>query len=233
MGYLFVLKRVKRMVRMKQSPASDKYNIAWFKLAEYVSRGEKERALGIYRLLSHSIEDRAFARQLEGDILWSFNDTQAADKYHEAAQLYCQDQRVLQAAAVYEHLATLVPDSSIYLEHLVELYAHLQIKTKVTLYGARLFEQLLRIGEMQQASSLLEKYVHCGLDETSYHERLLYSLLKKSDCEPELINRHLKKTIAGHCASHNNAAIENLLTHLQSINEELYKGATIFLNQRK
>jgi hypothetical protein len=37
---------------MKQTQV-DKHTIAWFKIAECVSRGEKERALGVYRLLSH------------------------------------------------------------------------------------------------------------------------------------------------------------------------------------
>ena len=56
---------------------SDKYNIAWFRLAECVSRGEKERALGVYRLLAHSFGDEAFAHQLMGDLLLSFDDAQA------------------------------------------------------------------------------------------------------------------------------------------------------------
>jgi tetratricopeptide (TPR) repeat protein len=218
---------------MKQSLSSDKYNIAWFKLAEYVSRGEKERALGIYRLLSHSIEDRAFARQLEGDILWSFNDTQAADKYQEAAQLYRQDQRVLQAAAIYEHLVMLVPDSMVYLEHLVELYAHLEIKTKVAAYSARLFEQLLQLGNFAQASSVLESYGHSGMNEIQCHERLLFALLKNADSAPELIMGHLKKTIIGYVAVQNKGAIEQLLVLLQSAHETYYQAAMAYLNQRK
>ena len=44
------------------------YSVAWFKLAEFVTRKEKERAFGVYRLLSHSIADRAFAAQLEACI---------------------------------------------------------------------------------------------------------------------------------------------------------------------
>src|SRR5437899_218534 len=88
---------------------SDKYNVAWFKLAECVSRGEKERALGVYRLLAHSLNDSAFARQLQGDILLSFNDVAGAvEHYRTAATLYQQDERLLEAAAVYEHIVNLV-----------------------------------------------------------------------------------------------------------------------------
>src|SRR5665647_217414 len=100
---------------MKQVPP-DKYTIAWFKLAEYVARGEKERALGVYRLLCYSFDDKAFACQLEGDILWSFNDRSASDKYFQAAQLYMADAKNLQAAAVYEHLVTLNPGCLEYVE---------------------------------------------------------------------------------------------------------------------
>src|SRR6185295_6125944 len=88
----------------------DKYNIAWFKLAECVSRGERERALGVYRLLAHSIGNPAFESQLEGDLYLSFQDVQAAiAKYQEAVRLYRQSGRVLQSAAVLEHLITLQP----------------------------------------------------------------------------------------------------------------------------
>ena len=58
---------------MKHLP-SDKYNVAWFKLAECVARGEKEKALGVYRLLVHSLDEPAFIRQLEGDLLLAFKD---------------------------------------------------------------------------------------------------------------------------------------------------------------
>ena len=75
---------------MKQA-VSNKYNIAWFKLADCVSRGEKERAFGVYRLLSHSLDDQALARQLEGDLLLAFQDDGAVDKYREAVNLYKQE----------------------------------------------------------------------------------------------------------------------------------------------
>ena len=123
---------------MKQIPP-DKYTIAWFKLAEFVARGEKERALGIYRLLSHSFDDKAFAHQLEGDILWAFNDNQASDKYFKAAELYKQENRILQAACVYEHLAALHKDSIEYVTHLIGLYEALGDTAKVKLYQERLY----------------------------------------------------------------------------------------------
>ena len=58
---------------MKQV-ALGKTSLAWFKLAEFVTRGEKERALSIFRLLAHSIRHDALVVQLEGDILLAFDD---------------------------------------------------------------------------------------------------------------------------------------------------------------
>ena len=92
---------------MKQMQ-KDKYTIAWFKIAECVSRGEKERALGVYRLLSHSFNDDAVARQLEADIYLSCNEKERAiDLYKQAIELYKKSERFMEADAINEHLNTL------------------------------------------------------------------------------------------------------------------------------
>ncbi len=110
---------------MKQM-SSETYNIAWFRLAECVSRGEKERALGVYRLLAHSIDDRAFSKQLEADLYLSFNDKEVAQqKYRDAAHLYQQTGRLFEAAAVFEHLLTLDADSEFYRASVIDLYSQL------------------------------------------------------------------------------------------------------------
>lgn len=115
---------------MKQFP-SEKYNIAWFKLSECVARGEKERALGVYKLLVHSIDDRAFAHQLEGDLLLAFEDEGATSKYVQAAHLYKKNQRFVEAAAVYEHLLVLEPDVEDHVVGLVSLYEILNFSEKL------------------------------------------------------------------------------------------------------
>lgn len=119
---------------MKQA-ISDKYNIAWFTIAQCVARKEKERALGVYRLLSHSFEDVAFARQLEGDIFLSFNDIDmATEKYVHAIELYKQSKRLRQAAAVYEHLLIMHPANQTYREDLVGIYNILGMYDKVQMH---------------------------------------------------------------------------------------------------
>lgn len=114
-----------------------KHSIAWFKIADYVSRGEKERALGMYRLLSHSIDDQALRAQIEGDILWAFNDYESVQRYKKAAELYQGQQKLLQSAAVWEHILYLMlhepsldhtkEDEVAIRKHLVTLYEELGI----------------------------------------------------------------------------------------------------------
>lgn len=113
---------------------SGKRNVAWFTLAECVSRGEKERALGVYRLLSHSLEDAAVIAQLEGDLLWAFNDTTALEKYFIAATRYQHDGRYREAFAVLEHSRALAPTSRHCLERLIELAALIHYEKRLVEY---------------------------------------------------------------------------------------------------
>lgn len=100
-------------------------SVAWFKLAELISRGEKEKALSLYRLLSHSFEERAYVLQLEGDILWAFEDPAAIERYKQAAFLYQKEERSVSAAAIYEHLLLLQPRNSEHVYNAILLYAKL------------------------------------------------------------------------------------------------------------
>lgn len=114
---------------MKQNN-TEMYTIAWFKLAECIARGEKERALGVYRLLAHSLNDNALAAQLEGDILLSFNCDDALEKYQHAAHYYSQSGRLFKAACVYEHMITLNPHNNEYRNSLIQLYDTLNMDKK-------------------------------------------------------------------------------------------------------
>ncbi|MBP6870217.1 hypothetical protein KBC04_05015 [Candidatus Babeliales bacterium] len=105
--------------------SSGSHNIAWFKLADFISRGEKERALSVYKLLMHSITDQAFAYQLEGDIFLAFDDDAALDSYHQAANIYKKNGDYRKAIAVYEHVALFKNDLKI-LEALLDVYDILQ-----------------------------------------------------------------------------------------------------------
>jgi len=115
---------------MKQRGSQPAASVAWFKLAELISRGEKEKALSLYRLLAHSFEERAYILQLEGDILWAFEDGEAIERYKQAAFLYQKEHKITSAIAVYEHLLTLQPKSSEFLSQILLLYAQLDWSDK-------------------------------------------------------------------------------------------------------
>jgi len=110
---------------MKHTCKKGESNIGWFKLAQMVSRGEKEKALGLFKLLSYSFDDAAYMLQIEGDLLWAFDDKEALTKYQQAAFLYKKEKRAVASVAIYEHLLTLEPTSYLFLSTLLELYAWL------------------------------------------------------------------------------------------------------------
>lgn len=124
---------------MKQQP-SDSYSVAWFKLAEFVSRGEKVRAMGLYRLLAHSLEDQALVLQLEADLLRSFDDASAIERYEHAAQSYKATGRLMKAVSVYEHLIVLQPDQPLYRHAAIKLYTQLGISERA-LYHQEMLEK--------------------------------------------------------------------------------------------
>jgi hypothetical protein len=136
---------------------SRKRNVAWFTLAECVSRGEKERALGVYRLLSHSLEDSAVIAQLEGDLLWAFNDSSALGKYYIAATRYQHDGRYREALTVLEHSRTLSPTSRYCLERLIELSMIIHLNERLIEY--------------------VREYIDCIDDQESY--LFAYTVLEK------------------------------------------------------
>ena len=122
---------------MKQE-RSDKYSVAWFKLAECISRREKERALGVYRLLSHSFDNVAIAYQLEGDILCAFDLLdEAIEQYEKAAKVYQEREQYMQAVSVYEHLYELA-ERDWYLRQMIELWKLCNKPDRVREYSKRL-----------------------------------------------------------------------------------------------
>ena len=164
--------------RHTNSPAGGRgSSIAWFKLAELISRGEKEKALNLYRLLSHSFEERAYILQLEGDILWAFEDKEAVERYKQAAFLYQKEQRTISAAAIYEHLLTLQPQNYEYLCNAIMLYAQIGWVEKIKYSFSSLFDLFEEsVISQEQVAIALEK-VKGFLDDKEFKK--LLSFIKK------------------------------------------------------
>ena len=146
---------------MRQLP-SDKYNVAWFKLAEFVARGEKERALGLYRLLAHSFDDEALAHQLEGDLLLAFNDDGAVKCYVDAAKYYQKAHRFVQAAAVYEHILSLQPRTEMHILTIIDLYKSIGIEDRIAYWYQELVFTVL--GHRPLIAPKVTDYLHQTLD---------------------------------------------------------------------
>jgi tetratricopeptide (TPR) repeat protein len=140
---------------MKQTQL-DKHTIAWFKIAECVSRGEKERALGVYRLLSHSFNDNAVARQLEADIYLSFGEQGLAiPLYTQAMELYQKSHRFLEAAAVCEHLITMNSTDTVLRREAIKLYNALDNLTKIYAHIEKALDIILSKGQDHQVQEFL------------------------------------------------------------------------------
>ena len=107
---------------MEQQQGQKERSVAWFKLAELIARGEREKALSVFRLLAHSLPDRAYVLQIEGDILWFLDDTAAVEKYKQAAVIYQKEKRWVNAISLYEHLLTQRPEAYEILSTLLMLY---------------------------------------------------------------------------------------------------------------
>ncbi|KKP35507.1 MAG: hypothetical protein UR26_C0004G0054 [candidate division TM6 bacterium GW2011_GWF2_32_72] len=209
---------------MKQFP-SEKYNIAWFKLAEFVGRGEKERALGIYRLLAHSLDDNALTAQLQGDLLLSFEDSEAISWYERAAQLYKESGRLIESAAVYEHLCVLKCDEANYYIELIEIY-----KQKCLLDSA--YAIMHNLFELWRCTECFEKCVDLLADMESlsisadlaeYYQKLIFSWVQQPNFSKEIVLSLAQKAIDGFTLSNNEKLLQRFLSTLETKNENFYK----------
>lgn len=207
---------------MKQV-TTDKYNVAWFKLADCIARGEKERALGVYRLLSHSLEDQALATQLHADILLSFGDQSAITVYKKAAQMYKDNDRFLQSAAIYEHLSTLDPKNSEYRITMIELYQQLGIQSKVVDYVLALVRMLLEADDWRAASECANTYDNAGdyRFTARLHELVLFYMLSTKEVPADLIMAHARCAIDAWQEGSEGEAIETLIGKMQAMNSAL------------
>lgn len=152
-------------------------SIGWFKLAEFVERGEKERALGIYKLLALSIDDQAFAYQLEGDILLAFQDTLAINKYLQAAQHYIKQHNIMAAIGTLNHLVILKPEHTPTWEMLADLYLNHYLKKSIIH-----LRNLINNKQVANAKNYIEKLVtKCQEDHNTKDLDLIIHEIKMLD----------------------------------------------------
>lgn len=217
---------------MEQLP-SDKYNVAWFKLAECVSRGEKERAFGVYRLLVYSIDDLAFAKQLEGDLLWFFGDEAAVDRYATALELYQESEKFVEAAAICEHLVTLRPQEYTYRELLIQLYKKLRVTSKIGQTMEQYVGLLLFNKHQEKIDPLLATFdeFHESYACAVAHGAVVKALINSHTTDENLIQKYLKKAIESFILSGNSVALTTFMSSLRALHEHYYVLATDYIAQ--
>lgn len=218
-------------MNMRQA-SSDKYTIAWFKLAECVARGEREKALGVYRLLSHSIDDPAYALQLEADILLTFGDfTTAGQKYYESALLYRANGRYTQAAALCEHTLVFIPGDIASLELLVDLHEVLLNHEKIRLFGLSLCSAYEKKRDCQKLGIVLQKILpYLSVEQqTVWLCKATILLVNDAPQLSQVIQVLLQKALHALALRDDQEASRIFLANLQALNGWYYQQALQYL----
>lgn len=182
---------------MMKHVASEKSSLAWFKLAEFVTRGEKERALSIYRLLSHSLKSEALAAQLEGDLLQAFDDERALDAYRRAALLYQHENDIVQAIILYEQISSLAPDLDDVLLTLLAWYQRLEDHARTADIAHRLIALYTKTERFTEAHELIVQTALPDEQKQNLHERFVSTLLTSpmGRLEEQLIKTHICRAL--------------------------------------
>lgn len=214
---------------MKQLLAH-KYNVAWFKLAECISRREKERALGVYRLLSHSFENQALVHQLEGDIILAFNDHEAAlGKYMQAAVLYEQQEELIQAIAVYDHMLTIACHADI-IKKMIALYTIVPDHTCMIYSIKQVCLALLRNQEYVQLFTFLQTTRVAHVHKVDLCVDITLVALGEDVIDQQLEIQLVQYTIE--LLMYNHALLQQFLMNIRAIDESMYHYVCSYMQEK-
>lgn len=220
---------------MKKDVTTDKYTVAWFKLAECVARGEKERAFGMYRLLAHSIDNVALALQLEGDLLLSFEDSAAVHKYRDAAYEYYQRGDRAQAAALYEQIFALSVSTDDDIEALLVLYHDMGFFHKIDKLLARLASHCSSLERIQKLDAWIVRYgqVCSAAFKSSLYKNLLMRAFMLPTVPNSFINRYLYDVLGSLINDNKSIDLQQFLVIIQEKSPLWYRNALAFLEHNK
>lgn len=206
----------------------EKKTIAWFTLAECVSRGERERAFGVYRLLSHSLDDRALALQLEGDLFCAFNmPIEAVEKYDKAMRVYKQAGKLLEAAAVSEHMRLLQPDNAAHVQQALELYSFLQFEERASELLVVLVVKFVTQGLYDAACGLatLVQELHSYGKQGFCYERVVAALSHMDSVPVHVRILYAQKAVTAYMNHGVNDQLKQFLNNLSVRDQEAYQAA--------
>lgn len=210
----------------------ERQNIAWFKLAEFVTRGEKERALSLFRLLTHSFGDRAFIKKLEAEILASFDDEQAFSEYIQAAHLYRNNGQSVEAVSIYETLIIFQPERAEYCEKIITLFEELGHKEKMTQYQKHLCTLFLTQGRVDKAITVFEKMDSIDdVEKLSFLQMIVLNAIKNRYPQQVIITSYLHRVLEGLLRFAGETELNRFLTSLQALNAVWHKDALTYLKE--
>lgn len=195
---------------------SEKSTIAWFKLAEFVMRKEKERALGMYRLLVHSLPDEAYSAQLEGDLLRAFNDERAQECFVKAARIYEKDGRYCAAISLYEQLIILNPDTIENYLKALKLYEQLALEIKIKEFILRLLPVFIKQNIFQQAATLINEAALPAFDKATLYENFLFLLIETKYNDMLFLKALAQSCIDNFLVVNNSYHIKNFISKLSN-----------------
>lgn len=224
---------VPRRGRVLPKEANVQSNVAWFKLAEFIRRGEKERALSLYRLLTHSIADESFLKKLEADIWFSFSPKKSESFYNEAAHAYVKVGQNVEALSVFELLVARCPANGMYCEKVILLCDQLGCKDKKKQYQKKLYQTFLKNGEIEKGLKqfeLLEKQLK-DADAFDFHKQLVLEALKHNFAEQEIIKTSLQKALDGFMRTAQKVELQKFLSLLEELNQVWHKDAVAYLSK--
>lgn len=213
--------------------SSEKASVAWFKLAEFIGRGEKERALGLYRLLTHSLDDPAFIKKLEAELWSPFDLKQAEDLYIDAAHLYQKSGQPEEAVLIYEHLISLSPKNTPYFEKLIFYGEQLGWKDKVFLYRKKLYLLFLDLGKIEKALKLylsLDSQLKDG-DRFLFYQDFTIAALTHKYTEQKDITFYMQKALDAFLRMGYEKELQQFVSSLKALNNVWHKDALEYLKQ--
>ena len=210
----------------------EKQSIAWFKLAECIGRGEKERALSLLRLLTYSMDSQPFIKQLEGDILSFFEDSQALTEYIKAAHMYQQEGNTVEASAVYEKLIALEQKVE-FLEKIINLYTQLKDDKKVVYYQKSLCLKFLQKGFVAKGIQLLKA---CndeldGGEKIDIYKKVIFAAITHKYTQQEVVTDYLYKTLDGLLRFGSEKELQTFLSDLKALNAMWHQDAAEYLKK--
>jgi tetratricopeptide (TPR) repeat protein len=210
-------------------------SVAWFKLAECVNRGEKERALNLYRLLLHSHEEHneAFMKKLEADLLVEFDLKEALREYVSAAHHYSMSGKDDEALFIYERIISLAPGEISYLQKAIFFSGNLKKEEKATHYKKDLYQAWLHKGEIEKAVSGFES-VEKMLDDShkfQFYRDFVISSLTHKYTNQKVITSYLHKALDGLLRFGSDREVQQFLSEIQAINSVWHKDAVSYLKK--